>query len=317
MFDSFIYSLSAVAPIIFMILLGKILSKKTLPQSFFDFSDTLVYKFALPVFVFCKLVSADLSDLPDTSLIFYCVAIILLAFITVSLISHPFLPREKRGAFIHGSFRANFSIIGFVLADTMLTSTGVVALACVTPFVLIISNVLAVTTLTVNAPREHREPFGKFLLKLLKNIATTPLIIGVLLSLPFMIFGIKLPQIAMNSLTYLANIATPLALLSLGAINTNGEKYKIIPSAVVATAIKLIVVPIVYISLAILLGFRGDALAVILILGASPTAVTSYVMAKKMHGDGELARQIVLFTTVLCSLTIFIFAFILKYLQLI
>lgn len=300
-----------------MIVLGNLLSRKMLPQSFFDVCDTLVYKVALPVFVFCKLASADLSDLPDPSLIFYCIAIILSAFIIISIFAHFLLPREKRGAFVHGSFRANFSIIGFVLADTMLSSTGVVALACVTPFVLIISNVLAVTTLTLNAPREKQVSFGRFLLTLIKNIATTPLIIGVLVSLPFMIFGIKIPQIAMNSLGYLADIATPLALLSLGAINTHGEKYKIIPAAAVATAIKLILVPTAYILTAILLGFRGDALAVVLILGASPTAVTSYVMTKKMHGDGELARQIVLFTTVLCSFTIFIFAFILKYLQLI
>lgn len=288
-----------------------------LPQSFFDSCDTLVFKIALPVFVFCKLVGSELSDLPDFSMILYCMAAILSVFTIISVGAYFFLPREKRGAFIHGSFRANFSIIGFVLADTMLDSAGVVALACATPFVLIISNVLAVTTLTVNAPREKRMTFGKFLLTLLKNIVTTPLIIGVVLAIPFMIFGIKLPQIASSSLSYIANIATPLALLSLGAINTHGEKYKILPSALVASFIKLILVPVAYISVAILLGFRGNALAVILILGTSPSAVTSYVMSKNMHSDGELARQIVLFTTVLCSFTIFVFAFILKYLQLI
>ncbi len=300
-----------------MILLGNILSRKMLPQSFFDSCDTLVFKIALPVFVFCKLVGSELSDLPDFSMILYCMAAILSVFTIISVGAYFFLPREKRGAFIHGSFRANFSIIGFVLADTMLDSAGVVALACATPFVLIISNVLAVTTLTVNAPREKRMTFGKFLLTLLKNIVTTPLIIGVVLAIPFMIFGIKLPQIASSSLSYIANIATPLALLSLGAINTHGEKYKILPSALVASFIKLILVPVAYISVAILLGFRGNALAVILILGTSPSAVTSYVMSKNMHSDGELARQIVLFTTVLCSFTIFVFAFILKYFQLI
>jgi len=95
LFDSFIYSLSAVAPIIFMIVLGNLLSRKMLSQSFFDVCDTLVYKLALPVFVFCKLASADLSDLPDSSLIFYCIAIILSAFIIISIFAHFLLPREK------------------------------------------------------------------------------------------------------------------------------------------------------------------------------------------------------------------------------
>ena len=312
MFDSFLYSLTAVMPILLMILLGNVLSRKLLPKSFFDQCETLVFKVALPVFLFCKLAESDLSDLPNTLMILFCMAAILTAFILISVGAHFLMPQIKRGAFVHGAFRANFSIIGFVLADTMLDGEGMTALACATPFVIILSNILAVTTLTVNAPRDKRMSFGKLVLTLLKNIATNPLIIGVLAALPFMIFNIDLPQIASNSVNYIKNIATPLALLSLGAVNT-GEKFKILPEAVIATVIKLLIIPTVFISTAILLGLRGNELAVILILGTSPTAVSSYIMSKNMHSDGVLAKQIVLFTTVFCSFTIFVFAFILKY----
>ncbi len=298
-----------------MILLGNILSRKMLSKSFFDQCDTLVFKVALPVFLFCKLAESDVSNLPNISMILYCMAAILSAFTLISLGAHFLLPQEKRGSFVHGAFRANFSIIGFVLADTMLDEAGVTALACATPFVIILSNVLAVTTLTVNAPREKRMKFGKLLLDILKNIVTNPLIIGIVLSLPFMIFGIKLPQVASTSINYITNIATPLALLSLGAVNAQGEKYRIMPEALTAALIKLVLIPAAFITTAILLGFRGNSLAVILILGASPTAVSSHILSKKLHSDGELAKQIVLLTTVLCAFTIFIFAFILKYFQ--
>ncbi len=316
MLDSFIYSLTAVAPILFMILLGNLLSRKMLSKEFFEQSDTLVYKVALPVFLFCKLAESDVSDLPDPAMIIYCVLAVISAFTVISVFATFFLKRERRGAFVHGAFRANFSIIGFVLADTMLDSAGVTALACATPFVIIVSNVLAVTTLTVNAPRNERDSGAKVVLNVLKNIATNPLIIGVLAALPFMIFGIKLPTFASNSVDYVKNIATPLALLSLGAVREK-ERFKIIPAAAVASVIKLLIIPTVFISVAILLGFRGNELAVVLILGSSPTAVSSYIMSKRMHSDGELAKQIVLFTTLLCSFTIFIFAFILKYFNLI
>ncbi len=314
MFDSFIYSLTAVTPILILILMGNILSRKMLSKSFFDQCDTLVYRVALPVFLFCKLAESDVSDLPNTSMILYCMAAIVSAFTLISIGAHFLLTREKRGAFVHGAFRANFSIIGFVLADTILDDAGMTILAFATPFVIILSNILAVTTLTINAPREKRMGFGRLLTNILKNIVTNPLIIGVLLALPFMIFGVELPKIASNSVNYIKNIATPLALLSLGAVNED-EKFKILPEAIAATLIKLVLMPITFISLAIIIGLRGNELAVVLILFTSPTAVSSYVMSKNMHSNAELAKQIVLFTTVFCSFTIFLFTFLLRYLE--
>ena len=300
-----------------MILLGNLLSRKFLPQSFFDQSDKLVFKIALPIFLFCKLVESDLSHLPDPRAIIFCVIAIISAFILISLGAYLFIAPEKRGSFVHGSFRANFSIVGFVLAETILGKTGATVIACATPFVIITSNILAVTTLTVNMPREKRMPFGRIIIDILKNIVTNPLIIGVAAAIPFMVFKIKLPGIASDSLDYIKNITTPLALLSLGAIDTSGEKGTIMPEAIVATAIKLIVLPSLFIVSAVLLGFRGESLGLVMILGTSPTAATSYIMSKSMHSNARLAKQIVLFTTLLCSLTIFIFAFILKYLKLI
>ncbi len=317
MFECFIYSLSAVAPILFMILLGNILSRKMLTRSFFDQCDKLVFRVALPVYIFSKLVSADISQLPEMSAIFFCMAAIFVAFLLISIGAYFFLPLEKRGSFVHGTFRANFSIIGFVLAETMLDQSGAIAIACASPFIIIISNILATTTLTINMPREKRMSFGKLVIDIMKNIATNPLIISILIALPFMIFNIDLPDIASDSINYIKNIATPLALLSLGSVNPSKEKARIMPEAIVSTVIKLIIMPAVFIITAYLLGFRGNSLALVMVLGTSPTASTSYIMSKSMHSDEELAKQIVLFTTVCCSFTIFIFAFILRYFQLI
>ena len=300
-----------------MILLGNILSRRFLPQSFFDNCDKLVFRIALPIFLFCKLVESDLSHLPDPNAIIFCVIAIVCAFTIISVGALLFIPTDKRGAFVHGTFRANFSIIGFVLAETILGNTGATAIACATPFIIITSNILAVTTLTVNMPREKRMPLVKIIIDILKNIVTNPLIIGVAAAIPFMILGIKLPGIASDSLDYIKNIATPLALLSLGAVDKDHSGVRIMPEAIVATVIKLIVMPFVFILSAILIGFRGDSLALIMILGTSPTAATSYIMSKSMHSDGRLAKQIVLLTTLLCSFTIFIFAFILRYYKLI
>ena len=44
----------------------------------------------------------------------------------------------------------------------------------------------------------------------------------------------------------------------------------------------------------------------------APSAVSSYIMAKNMHSDDELAGQILIFTTLISSVTLFIGIFLLK-----
>ena len=75
---------------------------------------------------------------------------------------------------------------------------------------------------------------------------------------------------------------------------------------------KLIVYPAMAVGVAILLGFRNEQLAVILAMSASPTAVSSYTMAQQMDGDGPLAGQLVVFTTLFSILTVFLWIFGLK-----
>ena len=75
--------------------------------------------------------------------------------------------------------------------------------------------------------------------------------------------------------------------------------------------------PTVMVTAAALLGFRGVALGIILVLFGAPTAVSSYIMAKNMDSDYELAGQILLLTTMMCLFTIFIGIFVLKSLSLI
>ena len=64
-------------------------------------------------------------------------------------------------------------------------------------------------------------------------------------------------------------------------------------------------VPVVFLSIAIALGYRGPELGALLALYASPTAVTSFTMAEHMGGDGELAGQIVTVGSMLSLATIF------------
>ena len=145
---------------------------------------------------------------------------------------------------------------------------------------------------------------------------TNPLIIGVVVALPFMFWQIELPLVADKTLTYLKNLVTPIALISLGSTVKLKSFEGRVRCALLSACGRTLFVPAVMVTIAALVGFRASALGTILILFGAPTAVSSYIMAKNMNSDHELAGQILLLTTLMCLFTIFIFIFILKSLAL-
>ena len=132
-----------------------------------------------------------------------------------------------------------------------------------------------------------------------------------------MLSGIELPQFATKTLSYLSGLTTPLALLSLGANFKIESLHGRVGYAIVGSLWKTTVLPIIAVTAAVLVGLRGPSLGVVLICFGAPTAVSSYIMAKKMDNDHELAAQILLLSTFVCVFTIFIGIFTLKSLMLI
>ena len=84
----------------------------------------------------------------------------------------------------------------------------------------------------------------------------------------------------------------------------------------IATALRLVILPLIFVVGGILLGLREQQLLSLLILFGAPTAVSSYPMAVAMGADGELAGQLVAVSTLLCLPTIFLWTMVLNMLQL-
>ena len=130
------------------------------------------------------------------------------------------------------------------------------------------------------------------------SVIKNPMLIGTFLGFIILLFDIQLPIFLKNSINDIAKIATPLALIVLGGtfeIQAISKNLKILIATVFT---RLIVVPAVFVGIAILLGYRNVELISLLVLFGSPTAVASYAMAVNMNCDGELASQAVLMTTI-------------------
>ncbi len=286
-------------------------------ESFIDPAEKIVFKIALPVMLFLEVAGAEKLSGGDLKLIIYCVCAVTAIFLIMSLIALLFIKKEYRGAFVQGASRSNFAVLGIPLAISMFGEAGGVAIALVMPFVIIMFNAYSVIVLSVFATGEGRIGFKETLKKLFFNIVTNPLIIAVVLAVPVLYLQIDIPTFADRSLEYISAMTTPLSLICLGAnFRISSIKGRAV-TAVLATAFKLVIIPLVTVTVAALLGFRNEALGTIFILFGAPSAVSSYIMARNMKNDSDLAAQILLFTTMMCLFTVFGGVFVLKNLSLI
>ena len=159
---------------------------------------------------------------------------------------------------------------------------------------------------SIYAPSEKRQSVKQILLKILRNIITNPLIIGILLGMIVLSLPIELPTVVTKPLEYLDGLTMPLALMSLGA-NFRFEQLKgRLSLCSVASCLRCVLFPLMAVIGAILIGLRGVELGVVFVIFGSSTAVASYVMADSMGSDSILAGQIVLMTTLISCVTIFI-----------
>jgi len=80
---------------------------------------------------------------------------------------------------------------------------------------------------------------------------------------------------------------------------------------------KLILWPLLFLPLAVFMGFTTEKLVAILVMLASPTTASCYIMAKNMKHEGVLTSSVVVATTCLSSVTLTFWLYLLRLMNLI
>ncbi|MEI3265705.1 MAG: AEC family transporter [Frisingicoccus sp.] len=119
-------------------------------------------------------------------------------------------------------------------------------------------------------------------------------------------------QFYLKSLDNMGATASPIALLVVGATFEGRKALAKIRPSLVATLIKLVIIPAIFFPFAILFGFRNSELVAILVMLGSPTTVSCYIMAKNMKNDAVLTSSIVVLATLLSSISLTAWIFILR-----
>ena len=76
--------------------------------------------------------------------------------------------------------------------------------------------------------------------------------------------------------------------------------------------IKLVILPIIFLPAAIWMGFDSSEIVAILIMVGAPATVSGYIMAKNMDNDYVLSSNIIVISTLLSSVTLTMWVFVLK-----
>lgn len=310
-FSNLIFSLNATMPLFIMMVLGFFLKKTTLLD---DHStkkiNQLVFKVFLPALIFMDLSSKDFLSIWDTKMVVFCFIVTVISIVLALLFALFIKNKPERGEFVQAAYRSGAATLGIAFMTNIYDDASMVALMIIGSVPLY--NVAAVVILDLTSGQNQSDNKKELWMKTIKNVITNPIIIGIVLGMIWSLGGLKMPPIMDKSLTYLGNLASPLALIGLGAcfeFCDIKDKWKETCSV---TGIKLLLWCIMFLPIAIMLGFRDEKLVAILTMLGSATTSSCFIMAKNMGHEGKISSCSVMATTLISSFTLTLWLFILR-----
>ena len=318
-------ALGAVLPIVLLILLGYVLRcVGFFSDEFLAVGSRLVFRVCLPVMLFLSVYGIESIAAMPWGTVLYTVAAVLVIF-ALGLVTALAVTKEpgRRGVLLQCTFRSNFAIIGLPLATTLGGAQGAAAAAVLSAVTVPLFNVLAVVSLSAFRTEAGQKVSAK---KIAGDVARNPLILGVAAGLAALLvrrwqvehlgavaFSLERDvPVLFRTLGDLSSVTSPFALLVLGGqfrFSAVGGLWKEI---VTGTLWRTVLAPLIGLGGAAALSRcgllacgAGEYAALIAIFG-SPVAVSSAVMAREMHGDEQLATQLLVWTSLASALTVFL-----------
>lgn len=307
--SNLIYSINATLPIFLLIILGKVLkTTKIINDEFTKTADRYVFRIALPALLFSDLTENNVGSAFDGKYVLFCFSVTIFSIAVLWGLTEKFMKNEEqKGAFIQGSYRSSAAILGLAFINNMYDSVGMAPLmiiGCVPLY-----NIFAVIILMLKGDNGGKKPNMK---ETFINVMKNPILLSILIALPFALLNLHFPSFVNKAIGSVANTATPLALISIGASFEGKKALKKMKPTLLASFIKLILLAGLFLPLAVFFGYRNQELMALLVMLGSPTTVSSYIMAKNTGNDGILTSSIIVLTTLLSSLTLTLWIFVLK-----
>jgi malate permease and related proteins len=303
--------LVVVLPVFLVIGTGSILKLTRLVDAGFLFQlNRMVYYLALPALLFYKISTANFSASFNGTLMIGLLVSTAAGF----ALSYTYgvlraYPPVVRGTFSQGAFRGNIAYIGLAIVYNAYGEKGLASAGILLGFLVPAMNFFAIIALLLPYRKGgQRISAGVWI----RQIGGNPLIIASFIGIAWSFFRLPMPKVVGSALHIITDMALPLALISIGA-SFSWEKLRgDLKVTILATGIKLVMMPFLAALVLILTGVRGQDLAIGVLFAGTPTATAAYIMAQQMQGDAELSGSIIMLSTLLSVLTYTIALYCLK-----
>ena len=307
LFSEIYTSLGITMPVFLMVVLG-IVFRMTgiMKEELVKGLNRFVFQVALPVSIFFQLYQAEFRSTWDSGFLAFC----FLATAAQICIGWFFSKRihrvEDRMEFVQATYRSSTALLGLAYLQQAYDSASASALmmvGCVPLY-----NIAAVWLL-------EKGPDAKSagLRATLRDIVRNPIIWSIVIGFVFSYFRIPLTTIGEKTVKNLAQIASPVGLMAMGASIRFSRLRDSRQAILWASAWKLLLFPAIFLPLAVLCGFRTEKLMAILIMVGSATTVAAYTMAKSMGNEGEVSAGAVMITTLGSAVTMTLWILVLRF----
>lgn len=290
--------LESLLPIFILVMLGYVLKKYRLTtESYLQVSDRLVYYIFFPTMLFWKIGGAAQGDTVALRLLLVAAGVSMgVALLSVLVILLFRISAFKAGSFSQSCYRFN-TYIGVAVILNSFGETGVAVFGVMIALVIPMINVFAVLTLILFSRTQLGGRARIF--QIVRSILGNPLIIGCVCGLIYARLFNRFPVFIDNSLQMMSMVTLPLALLSIGgSLSFRGIRENLLLS-LVASTLKLCVLPLVGYVIMVTVGVSGLAFKVGLVFFCLPTSTAIYVLSSQMDSDTELASSAIMISTIL------------------
>ena len=310
--ENFIYSINVTMPIFLVMVIGYILKQiGMLNDNFVTVANKFNFKVTLPFMLFKDIAGVDIKAVFDIKYVLFCAIVSTICFWVVWGTAK-LLVRDKtiRGAFVQSSFRGSAAVMGLAFIQNIYGSSAMGPLMIVSAVPLY--NIFSVIVLTFEANDSTGIDKKAKIRQAGINICKNPIILSILAGLIVGLLEMQFPTLVNKTVSNVAQMATPLALITIGAGFEGRKALAKIAPTMAASMIKLVLQPLVFLPVAAWMGFSGEKMIAILIMLASPTTPSCYIMAKSMNNDEVLTASVIVTTTLMAAFTLTGWIFLLK-----
>lgn len=263
--------------------------------------ERLVYFVFFPALLVHRLAAADFAALALGPLALAVVLAVLAVSTLAVALRRPLALDGPRHAVVFMAASRFNTYVGVAAAETLWGSAGAATAAIILAVWVPLVNVLSVIVLLRHGERPWT---GTVPARVVREVASNPIILACALGVAIGGSGITLPWLPDELLALVAASALPVGLLTVGAgleFAALGTRRGALLIGVVA---KLALMPAVMLAAAALVGLEARAAAIVVLFAALPASPAAYVMARQLGGDGPLMAGTIAATTVVSAVSL-------------